>query len=227
MDVNEFKVQFNHIRDMGYIKSHRKGSTGVGKTLEDLLSLQENNIASPDLGKIELKAHRMNSQSLITLFTFNRKVWQIPPLEAIRKYGSEDENGRLGMYYTMSLKPNSAGLFLHITNESIAVQHIDGTVIAVWSLATISERFIQKFPALILVTALVELRDGIEYFHYQRAQLLKGTNSFVLYHLFQSEKLRLDLRLHDKGTSARNHGTGFRVAERHLSELFSEIADIG
>ncbi|WP_158302799.1 hypothetical protein [Candidatus Endomicrobiellum trichonymphae] len=48
----------------------------------------------------------------------------MPPLEAIKKYGSLDTNGRKGLYYTMSLKPNSTGLFLEVTKAAISVRHI-------------------------------------------------------------------------------------------------------
>lgn len=111
MNLEEFKQEFQKLRNKGFVPSLRQGSTGIGYTFEKLLGLRENNLALPDIENIEIKAHRDNSNSLITLFTFNKKVWQIPPLEAIKKYGSKDKNGRLGMYYTMSLTPNSADYF--------------------------------------------------------------------------------------------------------------------
>jgi len=113
--LNEFQKRFQKLKDKGFIPTTRKGTTGVGHTLETALGLTENNIAAPDIDKIEIKAHRDKAQNLITLFTFNKSAWQMPPLEAIKKYGSKDKNGRLGMYYTMSQTPNSAGLFLNIT----------------------------------------------------------------------------------------------------------------
>ncbi len=85
MDLNEFVEKFSIIRSSGFIPSKRKGPTGVGHTLEHALGITENNITSPDLGEIELKSHRERTSSLITLFTFNRKAWKMPPLEAIRK----------------------------------------------------------------------------------------------------------------------------------------------
>ena len=51
---------------------------------------------------------------MTTLFTFNKKAWKMPPLDAVRRYGSPDKDGRLGIYYTMDLVPNSAGLFLSV-----------------------------------------------------------------------------------------------------------------
>jgi hypothetical protein len=160
------------------------------------------------------------------LFTFNNKVWQIPPLDAVKKYGSKDKNGRLGLYYTMSLKPNSAGLFLHVTNLEISVRHISGEIIAIWELEKLAKRFVQKIPALLLVSAFTEERDGKEYFHFYRAQLMKNTTPELLADQFRAENILVDLRLHDKGTRARNHGTGFRTYEDKLPLLFSEIKDI-
>jgi len=83
MTINQFRLRFDKIRQMGWVPSKRRGPTGVGHTLEQLLGLKENNVALPDLGKVELKAHRVNSPSMITLFTFNRRAWKMNQLDAI------------------------------------------------------------------------------------------------------------------------------------------------
>ena len=182
--------------------------------------------AHPDIEGAELKAHRTKGNSLITLFTFNNKVWKMPPLDAVKKYGSLDKDGRQGLYYTMSLKPNSAGLFLNVQKKDISVMHISGEIVATWQLETLAERFMQKMPALLFVSAFTEERDGLEYFHFYRAQLMKGTSPELLADQFKSENILVDLRLHDKGTMARNHGTGFRTYEDKLPFLFKSITDL-
>lgn len=226
LSIEEFSEKFREIKEMGFVPSQRSGPTGIGYTLERLLGINENNDASPDIIGAELKAHRANSNNLITLFTFNRKAWQIPPLEAVKKYGSLDRDGRQGLYYTMSLKPNSAGLFLHIEKNYISVRHISGEIVVKWSLETLANRFIEKLPSLIFVSAFTELRDGKEYFHFQRAQLMKDTTPELLCNQFKSENILVDLRLHDKGTMARNHGTGFRTYEDKLPQLFRVVLDL-
>lgn len=226
MDLQSFIKKFKELKAKGFIPSHRKGPTGIGYTLECELGINENNIAGPDLPQIELKAHRVKSQNLITLFTFNNKVWKMPPLKAIKKYGSFDKNGRKGLYYTMSLKPNSAGLFLDVGKTKISVRHIEGKIIAVWELKALAERLMQKVPSLVFVSAFSEERDGIEYFHYYRAQLMKNTSPELLGNQFKEENILVDLRLHDKGTMARNHGTGFRVYEEKLPSIFSNITEL-
>ena len=86
MTLADFVQRFNELKRRGWVRSLRSGPTGIGKTLEELLGIEENNIAVPDLGSIEPKAHRIHPNSMITLFTFNRKVWKMRPLEAIRSY---------------------------------------------------------------------------------------------------------------------------------------------
>lgn len=226
MKLEQFVTKFKKLKAKGFVPSTRKGPTGIGHTLETQLGLKENNIALPDIHEVEIKAHRTNSNNMVTLFTFNRKVWKMPPLEAIKKYGSLDKNGRKGLYYTMSLKPNSAGLFLNITDTDISVRHISGKIIAIWELRKLTEQFMQKIPALLLVSAFTEERAGKEYFHFSRAQLMKGTSPELLADQFKAENILVDLRLHDKGTMARNHGTGFRTYEKKLPHLFSNITDL-
>ncbi len=226
MTLEEFKNKFTEIKDRGFIPTTRRGPTGVGHTLETHLGIFENNIAHPDIEGAELKAHRIKGNNLITLFTFNNKVWKMPPLEAVKKYGSVDKYGRQGLYYTMSLKPNSVGLFLNVQKKDISVMHISGEVVATWQLEILADRFMQKMPALIFVSAFTEERGGIEYFHYYRAQLMKGTSPELLADQFKSENILVDLRLHDKGTMARNHGTGFRTYEDKLPFLFKSITDL-
>jgi hypothetical protein len=163
---------------------------------------------------------------MITLFTFNRNVWKMKPLDAVRKYGTLDENGRLGLYFTMSGTPNSMGLFLHIDEGTISVRHISGEVIAVWQLDDLAERFIEKLPALILVSAFAEIRGDIEWFQFDRAQLLTSTSSTIIRNQIISGNILVDLRLHDKKTMARNHGTGFRAHEGKLPLLFEKVQEL-
>ncbi len=226
MTLEAFTREFHKLRDRGWVRSERRGPTGIGQTLEKMLGLSENNVASPDLGEIELKAHRVNSSSMITLFTFNRKVWKMKPLDAIKAYGTLDENGRLGLYFTMSRTPNGTGLFLHDEGASISVRHISGRIVAEWQLETLAERFIRKIPALIYVSAFSEMRGDVEWFRFDRAQLLTGTSADIIHSQILAGNILVDLRLHDKVTSARNHGTGFRVHEDRLPLLFQSVRDL-
>jgi hypothetical protein len=226
MTLDEFRAGFAKIKKAGYVRSTRSGPTGVGHTFETLLNLKEDNIALPDLGEVEIKARRVNSSSMVTLFTFNRKVWRMKPLEAVKKYGTLDKNGRQGLYFTMTRAPNSTGLLLHIEAEDISVRHVSGEVVAVWNLEELTQQFMKKIPALVIISALSELRDGIEWFNYTRAQLLTGTSPAILREQILAGNVVVDLRLHDKITRARNHGTGFRAHEDKLTALFKTVTEL-
>lgn len=223
MTLKEFSKIFEKVKRKGWVKSERRGPTGIGQTLEKLLGLPENNVAFPDLGDIELKSHRINSSSMISLFTFNRKVWKMKPLEAIKKYGTPDENGRLGLYFTMSRIPNSTGLFLHIENESISVRHISGQVVAEWQLQILAERFVKKIPALIFVSAFNEMRGDIEWFKFERAQLLTGTSADIIRSQILSDNIFLGLRLSERSSEKE---ADFVVKEDNLILLFKEWVDL-
>jgi len=226
ISISDFSARFKKIKQMGYTPSLRKGPTGIGYTLETLLGIRENNVATPDIENAELKAHRIGIKSMISLFTFNRKAWVMPPLEAINLYGSLDKNGRKGLYYTMSLRPNSAGLFLSIEQENVMVRHISGNIVVQWSLEALAKRFAQKLPALIFVTALTELRDEVEYFHFQRAQYMTETSPELLGDQLLSEHIIFDMRIHSANQSAKNYDTHFLVCEDKLPQLFIKVIDI-
>lgn len=44
MTLAELKKKLKNIKALGFVKTHRKGDTGIGKTLEDLLGIKENNM---------------------------------------------------------------------------------------------------------------------------------------------------------------------------------------
>ena len=58
-----------NIIEAGWHPSSRKGSTGIGKTFEDLLGKEEDNHDLPDFHDIEIKTRDKASNSMITLFT--------------------------------------------------------------------------------------------------------------------------------------------------------------
>lgn len=226
LDLKEFTKKFRKLRDKGFVKSRRKGPTGVGHTLEAELGLDENNVALSDLTFAELKAHRVNSSSLITLFTFNRKVWKVDPLVAVKKYGTEDANGRVGIYFTMGPTPNSAGLFTRFEKESVDLRHLDGTRVVWFSLSDLYSRFMQKVPRLLFATAEVEERAGTEYFHYVRAQMLHACSEAGMSMAFRSNNLAFDVRLRLMTPETLDGPTAVRVNESQIPSLYSVVNEI-
>lgn len=65
-----FIKDFQKAMDKGFIPSHRKHNTGIGKTFEDIMNVEENNSCIADYEDIiELKSQREYTESMISLFT--------------------------------------------------------------------------------------------------------------------------------------------------------------
>ena len=84
----------------------------------------------------------------------------------------------------------------------------------------------QKSAGMVLVSADSEMRGEVEWFKYERARLLTGTSAEIIRQQLGEGNILVDLRLHDQGTRARNHGTGFRVREDKLIFLFKNIEEL-
>jgi hypothetical protein len=79
--INSFKEDFEKVKKLGFVESHRFHNTGIGKTFEDLIGVVENNSESPDYMEfLELKSSRDYTKSMITLFT---KSPNYPPEQII------------------------------------------------------------------------------------------------------------------------------------------------
>jgi len=90
--------KLKEISSMGFVPNARKGNSGgIGNTLEDLLGIKENNLPIPNVAEWELKAQRLNSSSLTTLFHIEpspRAIRFVPEI-LLPKYGwPHQESGK-------------------------------------------------------------------------------------------------------------------------------------
>ena len=68
-DKEKIIAAFRAVKALGKVKSNRSYNTGIGKTLEDYIGVDENNLKELDLNGFEIKSHRGDSTSYVTLFT--------------------------------------------------------------------------------------------------------------------------------------------------------------
>jgi hypothetical protein len=223
--LTEIRKALVALKAKGYVRASRKGPTGVGHTLEARLGVGESNIQIPDLGgRVELKATRRHSSSLITLFTFNRGVWLLPQREVIGKYGYSDRNrGRKALYSAVRAgAENPQGLVIHVnrSDQTISVMHRRQKV-ATWSAFRLAGALLYKLGVLVYVIADSRVGDSGEEFHFNEAYLLKEPSSNRFLEAFEKSLAFIDLRMHLRNDgSVRNHGTGFRMHEHDLYLLF-------
>jgi hypothetical protein len=248
MEYSDFKRKIMQIKGMGYVLSHRKGPTGIGKTLEDLLGITENNIAGPDFQIYELKSGRKESVSMLTLFTkapmpkgANKNLLEVfgyIQRKIPRKYkqltvtGEEMDESKIPLedkelHTTVdSIKPNSVGLKLEIKGNRLHIANDKG-VEAYYDNETLRNAFEKKYHKLIYVLADYKKEKGKEYFWFNEAYLLDGFSFERFSELVKEGKLKVDIRIgHYPNGRLHDHGTGFRILPKYLPLCFQTIDQI-
>lgn len=226
MDFKTLQNKLIEIKDKGFVHSLRRGSTGVGYTFEKLLGVAENNLPIPDIGgRVEIKTIRKDSESLVTLFTFNKGVWQIKQKELILKYGYIDDKNRYALKATVfHSHPTSQGLILKTDenkNTINLVDSVENTILATWDIYVIVGKFMSKFSRLLLVLAERKVSESNEYFHYNEAYLLTDPQARNFLKGFKNNTIGIDLRMHLKeNESVRNRGTAFRIKVSNFIDLY-------
>lgn len=252
MNYDEFLKRIEKIKETGYVKSHRKGDTGIGKTLEDLLGITENNIAGPDFSTYELKSGRKDSTSMLTLFTktpmpkgaikqlldvFGYRQRKKPrdrtqkemaeylgvKIEEPEEVGIEEKE----LHVTVdAIKENSVGLKLKIEGDRIHIEN-DKNVEVYYERSILEEAFKRKYAKLIYVSASRKKEDDEEYLWFDEAYLLEGFSFKRFSELVEKGVIKLDLRVgHYPDGRTHDHGTGFRVMPRYLPQCFEKIEKI-
>lgn len=226
MTLQQLKIKLKEIKKMGFVKTHRKGDTGIGKTLEDLLGIKENNIPLPDIGEVaELKSYRKDAKSMMTLFT----------LEPLPKggdrdrllldgfgYSKRDNNRSKELHSTLSCKRyNNQNLKLAVEKDKIRVKGKGRRINIFWDMKSLEKKFDEKLPALVHVLADRKIINNDEYFHFNEAYLLENFDFELFKKRVRADNIVVDFRMYYRpNKSVRNHGTGFRVKIQKLDKCF-------
>jgi len=242
VNYDEFLVRIKEIKDMDYVISHRSNDTGIGKTLEDLLGITENNIAGPDFDLYELKSARKNTASMLTLFTKvpqprnankilldifgyqTRKKKDVPSDDVEIIVPSDPVNiGDKELHITVdSTRFNSIGLKLGVINETLFLLN-EKNVEVYYEKEYLLEAFNKKYShKLIYVLAdRQKEKNQPEKFWYNEAFLLEDIDFDNFMNLISSGTIKLDIRIgHYPNGKPHDHGTGFRILPRDLPKCF-------
>ena len=219
----QIKEALRELSQKGWIKSNRKHNTGIGKTLEDYLGITENNVALPDFGVMELKSQRLNTLSMMTLFT--KSPEGITNAEIRKRFGYPDPefpNIKI-LHQTISGgKRNKMG-FQAIIDEKQGKLLIlkKGKLLGYYSLIFVRKKSEEKIGnGLILVRAETKKIRGHEYFHYRDAYLLKEIDPTKF---LAHSKYDIRLGVYHSGKNIgkpHDHGSAFRLTEKALPLLF-------
>lgn len=239
--LDDFIVQFKKIKKMGWIKTHRSGNTGVGKTLEDLLGITENNIQGPDFGNYELKSGRSNSNSMLTLMTKSPE----PPKSnkmLVNKFGyyspKSKDKGKKVLHTTLkvgvdteiyntgnTLRPEYMEELetIHGPLQALTIISNFGLEEVYWPIETFKELISKKLGnEFVYVKADSRGKGANEEFLYKEAYLLKGIDSNNITDLIKKGIMYIDIRICQYADgSCHDHGTGFRIKECDQHYLYT------
>jgi hypothetical protein len=232
--LDDFQHRFIEIKKKGWIKTHRAGDTGIGKTLEDLLEITENNNNSPDFGNVyELKAMRTNSNCKLTLFASNPlprgsnsklrdnygyRRSEIPSIKNIL-------NINLSVTSMTKIADTGLSLGLKLENDRLNIINNNHEVLAYWPESRLEKAFKNKYKkTLVHVYADSRSIGREEEFLFHTTKILSGFTFQGFSDLLREGVIeveprigvRPDMRPHDRGTA-------FRIQERYLDQLFSSI----
>ncbi|WP_368996756.1 MvaI/BcnI family restriction endonuclease [Caldifermentibacillus hisashii] len=236
----EFIEDFNKIKGKRY-KTNRKGNTGIGKTFEDIVGVEENNNLPIDYkGFIELKSQRAYTGSLLTLFTKSPNPYgvmarirdtygELDPkkgltniLHSTAKHSSFNTyKGKLG--FKLEIDRKNQKLLLHIKDlatGNLLFNHGDQVY---WDLSDLQEIVETKCRNIAYVMGKSEKINGEEYFTFTKAVLLSGLTFESFLHLIEKDVIVFDIRhgTHSNGTP-HDHGPAFRIAKRNIPLAFEQ-----
>jgi len=226
MTIEELKRRLRRIEKLKFVPTHRIGDTGIGKTLEDLLEIKENNIPLCDIGTIaELKAYRKDASSMLTLFTLEPK-----PKGGDRDrfllnnfgYSKRDNKRSKELHSTVTCKRyNAQNLKLAVRKDRISVVGKGRRINIYWDIEILRQKFDEKLPALVYVLANKKIIKGKEAFHFNEAYFLSGFDFDLFKKMVKKDFIVADFRMYYRPNgSVRNHGTGFRVKISRLYGCF-------
>ncbi len=232
MTLGELKKKLAAIKELGFVRTHRAHDTGIGKTLEDLLGIKENNLQLPDAGKIELKAKRIDSGSMLTVAT------KSPLPKGVNKVLFEkckylDKEGYYNLHSTvLGSRPNRQDLQVILSDDRLILKN-NHKIEVYWPLSIFDEVLRSKSNKILLVFAETkgERKTSSEKFHYTEAYLLSNLNVNKFKKAIETDKLKIDIRIgvyrsgKNKGRY-HDHGTGFRIDKRDFLEIFDTYRQI-
>lgn len=242
--TNKSKIisKFHAIKKLGYVKSHRRNNTGIGKTFEDYIGVIENNIDNPDLFGFEIKSHREFAQTYVTLFSKNPSFPKGANTYLKNKYGTPYENNpelkRIHTSMFANKANNYAGKFAF---QLINDKNDKCIYIAVFSLRTkkiidrscgytyddLKKVLTRKLKNLFYVTAETKKdKTGTEYFFFNKAEIYENPSFEKFLSLIDKGLIMYDIRIgsYQSGSNygkTHDHGSGFRILEKNLNKLYS------
>ncbi len=250
-------AEFKEIAAKGWIENARHGNAGgVGNTLEDLLGIEENNLPIPNAAEWELKAQRVNTTSLTTLFHTEpspRAVKFVPQI-LLLKYGWRHQEA--GLKYPeneMSFRQTIHGNSASDRGFMVKIDRNEKKVLISFDSSKVSEKNADWLETVKQQIGLGELnpqpywgfddlasKAGTKLLNcfYVQAEMKKedGKEFYKYSKVTMLQKFNFDgfLNALEEGNilvdfdarTGHNHGTKFRMKQNCLPQLYEKITEI-
>lgn len=244
-------AKFHEIAAMGFVANGRHGNAGgIGNTLEDLLGIEENNLPIPNAAEWELKAQRLNSGSLTTLFHIEpspRAIRFVPQI-LLPHYGwAHQEDGKKYPVGEMSYRQTIHGNSRSDRGFKVVIDRIEKKILISFDAKSVDPKHAEWLSAVEKRIGLNEL-DPQPYWGFDDLEHKAGTkllNTFYVqaevkkidgaefYHytkvtMLQKFKFEGFLQALEEGNilvdfdarTGHNHGTKFRMRQNCLPMLY-------
>lgn len=239
-DIITLRKRFLEIRKMGYVKTVRGGSTGVGATFEFLLGKPEESFEIPDYKNIEIKTRRAYSKSSITLFNAvptGGTYYEVKRLRDEYGWPMRDNHNLKCLYAMVSASSmerfgalNYFKLDVDETNNRIYLEIYDLNWYLIdketyWDIDVLKEKLYRKLQVLALIKAWTNNINNEEHFKYYKMNIyiLKSFDCFVK--ALKEGKIKINLRISTFADEKRygnvdSHGVGFEIKEEDLLDIY-------
>lgn len=240
--IDAFKNDFQKIKEMNFVESKRPHNTGIGKTFEDLIGINENNYQLVDyMGFLELKSQRELTKAPLTLYSKSPNYPDNVNVYLRKEYGKWDEEyPKLKVLQTQfsGLDENVFnerwGFKLFFNNEReklfITVRDLETDTIVhdstYYTYQTLKCRVEGKCQNIAYVNAKSKNTNGKEEFKFLSAKLLTGLTFDKFVKAVNDGIIVYDIRCgitrtgKDKG-KLHDHGSGFRIKKENFSKVFT------
>ncbi len=238
--------RFKQVKALGFVRSTRRNNTGIGKTFEDYIGVVENNINEPDLFGYEIKSHREDATSYITLFTkspnfppranaylknrFGTPYENNPALKKLHTSIFASRNNTYNNTYSFKLINDKQHNSIKIGIYDVSTkQLIDDSV--GYTYECLNKILKKKLKDLFYVSAERRFENGSEYFSFNKAEIYSNPTIEKFLSLIDRGLIMYDIRIGSYQTGLKygkphDHGSGFRILESNLKLLYEEHIEI-
>lgn len=242
-NLKELQEKFEKIKNMGLVKSLRKGTTGIGYTFESLIDKKEDQDTKPDFKGIEIKCKSWNSKYDLGLFTLTPKRDDELAFNYIfSKYSYHLHNNdnlyrlfsrKVYSYTDYELYSYSFKLFVDYKEEKLFLQSFKRNVfvenVCYWNFDDLKNRLYEKLSYLAIAKGLKYVIYGDDYYRYFYLKFYKLKNFESFLYLINIGKIHVDIYMREDVNklgdySINNHGFSFKINELSIEKLFEKIS---